>query len=430
MPLNYIKVPHNKGTEKSETINIPLPEKVVIPLLQHMGAPCQPLVAVGDKVCVGEKIGDTDAFMSTPVHASVSGVVEKIIDYLPVNGKPCKAIVVKSDNLQTVSPQVKPPNVTDTKSFIKAVRESGCCGLGGAGFPTHVKLTFDKEKTPVNTLIINAAECEPYITSDYREMIEKSEDIYNGIKLVQKYLDIPKALICIEDNKPKAIKLLTKLSESDNGVSVKKLPSSYPQGAEKVITYVATKKVVKEGELPLHQGVLVVNVSTIGFVGRYINTGMPLVSKRVTIDGDAILTPCNANVPIGTPVSKVLDFADCNKEIVDKLIAGGPMMGICLYDFETPVCKTNNAFLGFKKSKTETVQTNCIRCSRCISACPMQLMPTSIEKAYDQQDMEWLKKLRVNLCMNCGCCSYVCPAKRHLAEKNQLAKGLLAQAKS
>lgn len=427
MEINNIRLPHNKGTEKAETITIPLPKRVKILLSQHMGVPCLPLVKSGDKVFVGQKIGDIDAFMSTPVHSSVSGTVEAIVDYLPANGRTCKAIVIESDGLQKASDEVKPPKITDTKSFLKAVRESGCCGLGGAGFPTHVKLTFDKEKTPVDTLVINGAECEPYITSDYREMVENSQDIYDGIKLLQKYLDIERALICIEDNKPLAIEKLTKISENDDKVSVKKLASSYPQGAEKVTTYAATKRVVKEGELPLNQGVLVVNVSTVGFINRYINNGMPLVEKRVTIDGDAILTPCNARVLIGTPISSVLDFADCNKEIVDKLIAGGPMMGMCIHDFETPVCKTNNAFLGFKKPKKKEEQTNCIRCSRCISACPMKLMPTSIEKAYDRKDKAWLKKLKVNLCMNCGSCSYVCPAKRDLAEKNQLAKRLLAE---
>lgn len=425
MIMNKIRIPHFKNTNQAETVDIPLPEKVKIPMCQHLGMNCEPLVKVGDLVKVGQKIGDTDAFMSTPLHSSVSGKVVEIVDYLPANGRPCKAVVIETDGLQEVCESVKPPEISDRESFIKAVKESGCCGMGGAGFPTHIKLNFDKEKTPIDSLVINGAECEPYITSDYRELIENTDDVYEGVKLVMKYLEIPNAYICIEDNKPEAIKKLTEICKNDENIHIVKLKSSYPQGAEKVIVFSALGKIIREGELPSSVGAMVMNCTTAGFIYRYTKTGMPLVSKRLTVDGDIVRTPCNVRVPVGMAVSEVLKFADCNVEIADKLLAGGPMMGMCLYDVDTPVCKTNNALLAFKKNEKQNVMTSCIRCGRCMDACPLNLIPTLLEKAYDTKDVESLKKLKVNLCMNCGSCSYVCPAKRNLAEKNQLAKALL-----
>ncbi len=421
LALNCIKIQHKKFTENCKTKRYPVPEKVSIPMSQHMGVPCEPLVSVGDEVKVGQRIGDSDAFMSTPVHSSVSGNVVEIENFLSSNGRVCKSIVIECDGKQTVSEDVKPPVITDKLSFINAVRESGCCGLGGAGFPTHIKLKYDENKTPVDSLVINAAECEPYITSDYREMMENPDDVLNGIKTIQNILNIEKVYICIEKNKPKAIELLNNMSLNDDAINIVKLSSLYPQGAEKVIAYNATGRTVREGELPLNQGVIVMNVSTVGFLNRYFKTGMPLTRRRITIDGDAVKSPCNVKVPIGTSVAELLRFADCEEDKVSKVLAGGLMMGMCIYDLNTPIVKTNNAILALKSDK-KRIQTNCIRCGRCIKACPAGLMPTELEKAYNQRDAERLKLLRVNLCMNCGSCSYVCPAKRNLAETNQLAK--------
>ena len=231
MAVNKIKLPHLKRTKNSETIDIPVPEKVVISMSQHMGAPCRVLVNAGDWVKAGQKIGEGDSFLSCPVHSSVSGKVTEITDILRADGKYTKAVVIASDGLQIVS----------EKEFIEAVKESGLCGLGGAGFPTYVKLSFDKDKTPVDSLIINAAECEPYITSDYRELMENSEDVLDGIKKVQQYLGIKNVYICIEDNKAEAVKLFEKLTSSDSSVKIVKLKSLYPQGAEKVVIYSATR---------------------------------------------------------------------------------------------------------------------------------------------------------------------------------------------
>lgn len=424
LSLNCIKIPHRKNTEDCATIRYPVPETVSIPMSQHMGAPCEPLVSVGDKVKVGQKIGDSNAFMSTPVHSSVSGNVIAIDDFLFSNGRVCKNIIIECDGKQTKSDDVKPPVITDKTSLIKAVKESGCCGLGGAGFPTHVKLNFDENKIPIDSLVINAAECEPYITSDYREMIENPDDVLNGIKTIQNTLKIEKVYICIESNKPKAIELLTKMTANDDSIQIVKLSTLYPQGAEKVIAYNATGRIIKEGELPSNQGIIVMNVSTAAFLNRYFKTGMPLTRRRITISGDAVKSPCNVKVPIGTSIAELLKYAKCEEDKAEKILTGGLMMGMCIYDINTPIIKTNNAILALKKQRKK-VQTNCIRCGRCINACPMGLMPTELEKAYKNKDIELLKSLKVNLCMNCGSCSYVCPAKRNLAETNQLAKLLI-----
>lgn len=421
--LNGIKLRHNKNTRNCETADFPLPKSVIIPMSQHMGAPCKCTVKKGDTVTVGQKIGDTDAFMSAPVHSSVSGTVIGIDDFLLANGAVCEAAVIETDGLQTVCPDITVPEITDKQSLIAAVRESGLTGLGGAGFPTHIKLNYDAVKTPIDTLVINAAECEPYITSDYRELIERPTDIIEGILLVQKYLGIPICKLCIEDNKPEAIKLMQVKTADIKSIEVVALPSSYPQGAEKVIVYSATGRIVAEGELPSNQGAMVMNVSTVASIYRYTCNGMPLVSRRITVDGDAVTKNAgNYFVPIGTRVSEILDY--CGAEDAKKVLYGGPMMGMCLYDTDQPVIKNNNAILAFREGRLPQT-TACIRCGRCVRTCPLGLMPVMIESAYNENNVDELKRLKVMLCMNCGCCSYACPAHRPLAEINQLAKAML-----
>ena len=421
--LNGIHLAHNKGTKKCETIDFPLPKSVIIPMSQHMGAPCDCLVKKGDEVTVGQKIGDSGAFMSAPIHSSVSGKVSDVTDYLLPNGSVCKAVVIETDGLQTVCPDLRPPVINDRQSLIAAVRDCGLTGLGGAGFPTHVKLNYDPAKTPVDTLVINAAECEPYITSDYRELMENPNDIIEGILLVQKYMGIPMCKVCIENNKPDAIELMKKKTAEIGSIDIVTLPSEYPQGAEKVIVYSATGRIVAEGELPSHQGVMVMNVSTVSHIYRYSQDGIPLVKRRITFDGDAVTeNKGNYFVPIGTRVSELL--AHGKAEDAKKILYGGPMMGMCLFDTEQPVTKTTNAILAFRNGESPKT-TACIRCGKCVRTCPFGLMPLMIEKAYNAKDVEELKKLKVMLCMNCGCCSYACPAHRPLAEINQLAKSLI-----
>lgn len=419
--LNGIKLKHRKNTENCVTVQLPLPHKIKLPMSMHMGVPCSPLVKVGDIVKVGQKIGSSDAPFSVPLHSSVSGKVTAISDYQTPMGSVCKAVEIETDGQQDISEEVKPPTVTDKESFIRAVRESGVCGLGGAGFPTHIKLN---PKTEVDTLVINAAECEPYITADYREMMENTEDVLCGIRLVKEKLGIKNAKIAVEGNKPEAIKKFEEMAKSDDTIDIVTLPSAYPQGAEKVIIYNTTGRIVAEGKLPSDVGVIVLNVSTAAFLCRYMKTGMPFITRRITVDGNAVKEPKNVFAPIGTPFIDVLNFCKTDIEAVKKLISGGPMMGMSIPDIEMPVVKTTNALLAFDHYD-ERKTSSCIRCGRCVNVCPLGLMPAEIDKAYKLKDIEDLKALKVMLCMNCGSCTYVCPANRKLAETNQLAKTLI-----
>ncbi len=423
--MSGIHLKHRKGTSECSTVPLPLPQLVRIPMLQHIGQEAIPLVSVGEKVCVGQKIGDSTAPMGLPIHSSVSGTVKSIAEQLTVGGKYVKAVVIETDGAQTPFPGLTPPQGTSLDEFIAAVRESGLSGLGGAGFPTYQKLRH-KGGAPIDTLIINGAECEPYITSDYRECMEHPQDIADGIKLIMSRLSLAKAIIGLEDNKPQAIALLSKVTDSLDGVSVMSLKSRYPQGAEKVLIYSVTGKMMAEGQLPADCGVLVLNISTVSALARYFKTGMPLVSRRITVDGDAVTQPKNLEVPLGASVREVLAFCGCHAEECGKILTGGPMMGISLPDSEQPIIKNNNAVLTFRKAASSyDRETACIRCGKCTRVCPLHLMPTELERAYDRRDVDALRRLKVNLCINCGCCSYICPAKRELAAKNQLAKALL-----
>ena len=395
-------------------------------MAQHIGAPCEPCVAVGDRVKIGQKIGDSEAFMSAPVHASISGVVKEIKDVMNVFGRLCKTVVIENDNKNEMYEALEPPKCDTREEFIKAVRESGAIGLGGAGFPTHVKLGFDKNKVKIDYLLLNGAECEPYITSDYRELMENSDNVLAGIDLIMKKLEIPNAIIGIEEDKLAAIDKLTKLAVRYPNIKVQKLPGAYPQGAEKVLVHSLTGCVVQEGKLPSDVGCVVMNVSTAGFIYGYIKTGVPLVRRRITIDGNIVNNPANFFIPVGTLLHSIVGFADVRKQ-PDRIVLGGPMMGSCAFDPDTPLGKTNNAVLLFADT-VEQKPTNCIRCGRCVRACAANLMPTELEQAFDARDVKELQRLKVNLCMNCGACSFVCPAKRNLAEKNQLAKDFLRAA--
>ena len=416
--LHGVRLDHHKNTEDCASQKLPLPELVRIPMSMHIGAPCTPVVKPRDTVQVGQKIGDTDAFMAVPIHSGVSGTVKAITTYRMSNGRTCPMVEIATDGQQTVCPDVKPPEVTDKASFLKAIRESGLVGMGGASFPTHVKLA---PKQKVDTLAINAAECEPYITSDYRQMVEAPDEVLDGVLQVMRWLEIPKAVIGIEANKPEAIRILTEKAASHPEIRVETLPTTYPQGAEKVLIYNTLGRIVGEGQLPADQGVIVMNVSSVAFVSRYLKTGMPLVERMLTVDGDVIGNPCNVVVPMGTPVRDVLAFAQCDLERANKLLYGGPMMGICIPDVADPILKANNAILAFEKI-LDTKPSACIHCGRCLEACPLRLMPTEIAKAFRQKDSEALGAHKVTLCMNCGCCTYACPAKRPVAETNQLAK--------
>ena len=426
--LNGVKVPHSKNTAEMETVKMPVPDKVVIPMKQHMGRECTPTVKLTDLVKVGQIIGDTDAFIGAPIHSSVSGKVTKIDEIIGTDGNPIKAVEITTDKLQEIDESVKVPEVTDLQSFAAAIRASGLVGLGGAGFPTHVKL-MPKNMDEVTTLLVNGAECEPYITADNRAMLEDTDDIVEGIKLVKKYMNLSTVIIGIEDNKPQAIAKLQAAVADIEGASVKALKAQYPQGGEKVLIYECTGKIVPEGKLPSDVGCVVMNVSSIAFVAKYMRTGMPLITKRLTVDGDAIAEPKNVEVAIGTSFSDVIDFCGGFKTEPKKIIMGGPMMGFAV-PINYPVLKNNNAILAFsaaKAAEAEKPETPCIRCARCVNACPFSLMPAAIEKAYKAGNVDALKALKVNLCMECGCCAYVCPAKRNLVSVNRLAKKMIVE---
>lgn len=427
--LNGVKVPHSKNTAEMETVKMPVPDKVVIPMKQHMGRECTPTVKLTDLVKVGQIIGDTDAFIGAPIHSSVSGKVTKIDEIIGTDGNPIKAVEITTDKLQEIDESVKVPEVTDLQSFAAAIRASGLVGLGGAGFPTHVKL-MPKNLDEVTTLLVNGAECEPYITADNRAMLEDTDDIVEGIKLVKKYMNLSTVIIGIEDNKPQAIAKLQAAVADIEGASVKALKAQYPQGGEKVLIYECTGKIVPEGKLPSDVGCVVMNVSSIAFVAKYMRTGMPLITKRLTVDGDAIAEPKNVEVAIGTSFGDVIDFCGGFKTEPKKIIMGGPMMGFAVPTINYPVLKNNNAILAFSAAKTaeaEKPETPCIRCARCVNACPFSLMPAAIEKAYKAGNVDALKALKVNLCMECGCCAYVCPAKRNLVSVNRLAKKMIVE---
>ena len=427
--FNGGKVPHSKNTAEMETVKMPVPDKVVIPMKQHMGRECTPTVKLTDLVKVGQIIGDTDAFIGAPIHSSVSGKVTKIDEIIGTDGNPIKAVEITTDKLQEIDESVKVPEVTDLQSFAAAIRASGLVGLGGAGFPTHVKL-MPKNLDEVTTLLVNGAECEPYITADNRAMLEDTDDIVEGIKLVKKYMNLSTVIIGIEDNKPQAIAKLQAAVADIEGASVKALKAQYPQGGEKVLIYECTGKIVPEGKLPSDVGCVVMNVSSIAFVAKYMRTGMPLITKRLTVDGDAIAEPKNVEVAIGTSFSDVIDFCGGFKTEPKKIIMGGPMMGFAVPTINYPVLKNNNAILAFSAAKTaeaEKPETPCIRCARCVNACPFSLMPAAIEKAYKAGNVDALKALKVNLCMECGCCAYVCPAKRNLVSVNRLAKKMIVE---
>lgn len=427
-----VYVAHNKLTAEKETVRITPPEIVTLPMSQHIGAPCTPTVKKGDKVYVGQLIGDSDKYVSAPIHASVSGTVTAVQDVKLANGKMAPAVTIESDGEMKLFDGLEPPVVTDKASLITAVRNSGLVGLGGAGFPSHVKLNTPPEKE-IDTLIINAAECEPYITVDYRECIENSENIMNGVYLLQEILGFKKVIIAVEDNKPKAIKILKEIADSDidhgNAVRLMTLKSRYPQGAEKMMVLSATGRKVPIGALPADVGCIVMNVASVAFISRYIKTGKPLTSRSVTVSGNCIKTPQNVRVPVGMELQQIIDFCGGFTEEPYKVLSGGPMMGAAVVNTQVPLLKSNNAILAFAKSGARIKpERECIRCGKCHEACPMSLIPTQIEKYANIGDAEALSKLGTSVCMECGSCAYSCPAGKPLVQHMRLAKEVMRKA--
>ena len=422
--LSGVHVKHCKNTAELKAERIPTPKSITVPMSMHIGAPAVPVVKVGDAVKVGQLIGEAGPGLSSPVYSGVSGTVKKIDGMINISGAQIPTIVIESDGEQTVAESVLPYEVNTREEFLEALSRSGIVGLGGAGFPTLVKLKADVSK--IDTLLINGAECEPYITSDTRTMIDDAAAVADGIKLVAGFLEINNIVIGIEKNKPECIASMRRAVRNIKWARVKPLPSVYPQGGEKVLVYHTLGRVIKEGGLPLDCGVIVMNCTTIAAISRFIRTGMPLVEKCITVDGSAVASPKNVIAPIGTPVMDLIEFCGGFSKEPRKMLYGGPMMGIALPDTSSPVLKQTNAVLAFgKKEATPPKVTPCIKCGRCVDHCPFGLDPTAISKAYKENDPETLEKLKVNLCMECGCCSYVCPAKRNIVQRNKMAKTML-----
>ncbi len=423
-----VRVLDHKNTRDREVSRLAETEAVTLPMLQHIGAPCSVTVSVGDDVCVGQIVGDCDAYVSVPVHASVSGVVSAVGTVKTAQGKAVQAVTIKSDGEMRLHPALCPPVVNNREDFIRAVRNSGLVGLGGAGFPSHVKLNVPPEKK-IDTLIVNAAECEPYITADYRECVENAASVISGAALIKYYLGIENVIIAVEDNKPAAIDKLCGLADKEKGIRVMSLKSAYPQGAEKMLIYSAAGRKVPLGKLPADVGCIVMNVAGVSFLDRYMKTGKPLISRTVTVDGSAVADPQNVRVPIGVKIQDLIDFCGGFLEPPYKMITGGPLMGVSLIDTNAPVLKTHNAVLAFTKG-TYNVKTerDCIRCGRCVHVCPMKLVPTDLERYAKARDAEKLRKSYVNACMECGSCAYVCPSGRPLVQYLVLGKDILREA--
>ncbi len=427
-----VDAPHRKHTSECETVIMPPPETVTLSMVQHIGPPCKPTVKVGDTVSVGQIVGDSDAYLSAPVHSSVSGEVTAITTITMPSGQAVEAVVIKSDGEQRPYEGLTPPTVTNFDEFLAAVRASGLVGLGGAGFPTHVKLN-PKNKDEIDTVVINAAECEPYITADYRECMENSWDIVSGVQTIMEFLEAKRVIIAIENNKPAAIAELTKIasgvSKPGREVTVKALPARYPQGAEKVLIAKTTGRKVPPGKLPADVGCVVMNVTSVAVLARFLKTGMPLVKKRLTVDGSAVRSPKNVMVPLGSSINDVIAFCGGLRHKAVKLLMGGPMMGTALQDESLPVLKQNNAILAMaQQDAVLPAPTACIRCGKCVQACPMQLTPPAVAAAYALNDTALMEKRGVMVCMECGCCSFVCPAHRPIVQTMRLAKGAVRAA--
>ena len=422
-----IKLPHKKHTADITGHQLPAPAVITLPMSQYIGAPALPIVKVGQQVCVGTKVAEADGKVSAAIHSPVSGTVKKIGDFLLSNGKTCQAITIESDGQMTVDPGITPPVVTNAEELCQAIRESGLVGLGGAGFPTANKLENAISKK-IDTIIINGAECEPYITVDNRTMIDATNHVVRGVKIIEEYIPGPQQIIiAIENNKPVAIKKMTEAFANDPKVKVVALPSEYPQGAEKMLVYTLTGRIIPDGQLPSDVGCVMFNVTSVAFFVDYLENGRPYTWRQVTVDGSAVKSPKNVYVPVGASLRDVLTYCDTNFEDLGKVIYGGPMMGITAYDLDAPIYKNTNAILALNvKDSMPKKQYPCIHCGKCIAHCPMGLNPTAFVKAMKIDGKDERAKMLMDesllSCIECGSCSYVCPSRRPLIENRRLAK--------
>lgn len=406
---------------------------MVYPLSQHIGAPAKAVVAVGDRVLKGQLIAEAGGFISAPVFSSVSGTVKAIENRLVVNGNNDECIIIENDREnETVSDFGKDRSLDSlsAEDIVDIIKKAGIVGLGGAGFPTGVKVS-PKNANNIDTVIINGSECEPYLTSDYRLMLERNEEIIKGIKAVLKALPNAKAVIGIENNKPEAIKILDEKTSGEDKISVCPLKTKYPQGGERQLIYAITGRKINSKMLPADKGCIVLNTASCYAIYEAVYKNMPLIHKVMTITGEAVHSPCNVDVPLGVSHSYVLEKCGGAKDDVVKFISGGPMMGMAMSSLDVPVVKTSSSILAFSKDDVAALpQSACIHCGRCVKACPQILVPQMMAKAVRSQNMDRFDELGGMECIECGCCTYVCPAKIPLTQMFKLGKAELRSMRS
>ena len=409
-----------KELSKDHPIEKYLPKgDLVYPLSQHIGAPSVPCVKKGDTVLAGQKIADAGGFVSVPLHASVSGTVKGIEKRLNATGSMVDCIVIENDQQyqETEFQEARLEDLTK-EEILNRIKEGGVVGMGGAGFPTHVKLA-PKDPSKIESILVNGAECEPYITSDYRRMIEEPEKVVKGLQVILTLFDSAKGYICIEDNKPDCIAKMKELVKDIDRIEVKEMMTKYPQGGERTLIYAATGREINSTMLPADVGCVVDNVETVISVYKAVILGRPVNSRVVTVTGDGIKEPKNLLVLAGTDMSELVDAAGGLKAKIAKAISGGPMMGFALYDLHVPCTKTTSAFLFLEHdavSEAQEIQTACINCGRCVSVCPGHVLPARLAKLAERGDMAGFEALDGMECCECGCCSYICPAKRPLTQ--------------
>ena len=409
-----------KELSKDHPIEKYLPKgDLVYPLSQHIGAPSVPCVKKGDTVLAGQKIADAGGFVSVPLHASVSGTVKGIEKRLNATGSMVDCIVIENDQQyqETEFQEARLEDLTK-EEILYRIKEGGVVGMGGAGFPTHVKLA-PKDPSKIEYILVNGAECEPYITSDYRRMIEEPEKVVKGLQVILTLFDSAKGYICIEDNKPDCIAKMKELVKDIDRIEVKEMMTKYPQGGERTLIYAATGREINSTMLPADVGCVVDNVETVISVYKAVILGRPVNSRVVTVTGDGIKEPKNLLVLAGTDMSELVDAAGGLKAKIAKAISGGPMMGFALYDLHVPCTKTTSAFLFLEHdavSEAQEIQTACINCGRCVSVCPGHVLPARLAKLAERGDMAGFEALDGMECCECGCCSYICPAKRPLTQ--------------
>ncbi len=410
---------HKELSEHTPLVRFPDPAQVVIPMSMHLGAPANPIVAVGDYVQVGQIIGEPSAFISAPIHSSVSGTVIALEERPHANRGTCLSVVIQSDGKNTVHESVQPHDLESLTpdEIIEIVRQAGIVGMGGAGFPTAVKL---KPNKPIDAVLLNGCECEPYLTADYQVLLNYAEDVIFGLQAMLKAVDAPKGVIVIEDNKPDAIALMERKTADIPNIEIVTAKTKYPQGAEKMLIKRVTGKMVPSGGLPADVGCVVANISTTKAVADAIRTGMPLIERVASITGEHIANPGNFIVKIGTNVKDIVDYCGGITGTDVTVKAGGPMMGFPLSDLNVPMMKGSNGIIAIDTDHSTPVE--CIKCGRCVDVCPMELKPLHFAKFADQENWQGMKDANVMDCMECRCCEYICSSKIPLVSKIKAGK--------